>query len=174
MKNVGIVLTIMIAAGMLTGGVLPPFVPLLLLALGAQAAFAVSLGMYCSLVSKTTLRATVATVCVLLAVTLGHWLVLLVVTTLCHLVGRPEVASGLAAFHTHGLTPPMTLIAFLVPLNSRTYLGGESPEQAQWTSSTALDPIPGALLGTLFYAARAMVLWTMLQARFGKVTGRLR
>ena len=39
--------------------------------------------------------------------TLGHWLVLLVVTTLCHLLGIQGVASGLADFHAHGLTPPI-------------------------------------------------------------------
>src|SRR6185369_16912582 len=106
MRRTGIILGLMIGAGMLTLGVLPQFVPLLLLAIAAQAAFAVSLGMYCSLVSKTTLRATVATVCSFLGITLGHFLVLLVVTTLCHLLGAPSVASGLWEFHWYGLTPP--------------------------------------------------------------------
>src|SRR5260370_32001882 len=103
MRKVGIVLAVTLALGTLTGGVLPPFTALVLLALFAHAAFAVSLGMYCSLLSRTTLRATIATVSVLLVFTLGHWFVLLVVTTLCHVFGNPGLADNLAEFHAYGL-----------------------------------------------------------------------
>jgi ABC-type transport system involved in multi-copper enzyme maturation permease subunit len=166
MRKVGIVLGVMLALGVLTGGILPPFLLLVLLALFAHAAFAVCLGMYCSLVSRTSLRATVATVSVLLAFTIGHWLVLLVVTTLCHVFGVPQLAANLRDFHLYGLTPPMTLVTFMVPYPHPMALQGDFPVQ--------LPYLREAMIGTLFYGLLALLLWMGVWTSFGKVTGRER
>jgi hypothetical protein len=165
-RNVGRVLSLLLGVGLFTFALFPPVLLLAVLALAAHGLFAACLGMYCSLVSKTTLRATVATVVALLGVTLGHWLVFLVVAALCEVLGVPWSAQSLAAFHAYGLTPPLTLTAFLVTW------------PVEWKSMFELRPDPTSLapavLGVVLYAALAGCLWLALRSRFPAVTGRLR
>jgi hypothetical protein len=117
--------------------------------------------------SKTTLRATIATISIFLAVTMGHWLLMLVLTTLCHIFGLPEAASHVAVFHTYGLTPTITHITFLVPFGDLTR-DEFVPDKVQLASLLA-----GAL-GTVFYAGIAGILWHLLRTRFSTITGRKR
>lgn len=164
MRSVGLVLAIMLGLGVLTGGLFPLFAVLLVLALAGHAAFAACLGLYCSLVSRTTLRATIATVSLLLAVVFGHWVVYLVVTTLCHFMGSPHLSSGLDTFHVHGLTPPMSHVALIVSLSETKLFLSDRPHDQ--------GPIAAAVLGSGVYAFAAGFLWMMLRSRFGSVTGR--
>jgi ABC-type transport system involved in multi-copper enzyme maturation permease subunit len=163
MRNAGTILGVMLALGILTGGLFPLFLFGVAMALAAHAAFAVNLGMYCSLVSRSTMRATLATVSIFLAVTLGHWIVYLVVTTLCHMAGSPDMASTLGEFHLYGLTPPVTQAGLIVTLSGATMKSFRELN---------LHGVLPALLGTGLYALLALLLGILVRVRFAKVTGR--
>ncbi len=166
MKTLGLVLAVMIGIGTITAGIFPPFVVLLVLALAAQSAFVIALGTYCSLVSKTTLRATVGTISVMLAVMLGHELVLLIEKTLCHIFSLPHLSATLDRFHTFGLTPPLTLATFIVTFTSSDLTHGEL--------NVDPDRIIAGVWGTVFYGVLALLLWWRVRSKFAAVTGRLR
>ena len=150
LKGLGLVLATYTLCGMLLG-----FIPLaggllLLIGCGVQASFVICLGMACSLASSSTFRATVATCVVLLAVTVGHWLLYLIGSAAFQLLGRPDLIHPLHVFHSYGLTPPVTL----------STLATCSPGR-----------LPAACLGTLLQAALAWGLWLWVQRRFRIVTG---
>ena len=62
LRGVRNALLTLLVVGLVTGAVFPAFALLALLALAVHGAFAVCLGLLCSLHSRTTLRATVATI----------------------------------------------------------------------------------------------------------------
>lgn len=156
---------LLLVAGVVTGGVFPLWAVAEVLALAVQAVFAVCLGMYCTLRSRTTLRATVATAVVLLLITVGHCLLLLVATVVCHALGKPELVRPLELFHAYGLTPPMTQMAFLIPIKDVLAEGPFAGER---------ESITMAALGVLFYGGAASLFWGLLGAQFTAKTGRSR
>jgi len=158
------VLGAVVAAGMLIGGVFPLAVLPMAATCAASGAFAANLGLYCSLVCRTTLRATVATVVVLFGVTVGHWLVYLCSSTLLRSLGKGNLVEALGQFHTYGLTPPLTFVALTVSF--RDALGGRQG------MAGGGGEVPAALAGVAFYAVLASLLWWRLNARFRRLTGR--
>ena len=127
--------------------------------------FAINLGMYCSLVSRTSFRATVTTVSVLLAVGLGHWVLYPVGLVLLQVLGRPDLRHGLAVFHGDGLTPSQMLTTLAT---AGEFLSGKQAA-GEWGTR-----LLAALAGLLLYAGLAALLWVRLRSRFGTLTGRVR
>src|SRR5207237_1333962 len=101
--GLGVVLATLLAVGLVFGGVSLRALPLLLLSAAAQGAFAVGLGMYCSLACGSTFRATAVTMAGLLGV--GHWLLYPFTSAAGLLLGwGEEVQGALLNFHRYGLT----------------------------------------------------------------------
>jgi hypothetical protein len=146
------VLALLLAVGVLFGGVSLLGLPLLLVSVLAQGMFVVGLGMYCSLVCRSTFRATAMTVLVLLGVTVGHWIFYPLEST----------GSVLLAFHRDGLTPPCNLATFASLDHLLDGVGDRAPGIR----------LPAALAGTALYALLATLLWWRLRERFSAVTGR--
>jgi ABC-type transport system involved in multi-copper enzyme maturation permease subunit len=140
------------ALGVLTGGLVPLAVPLLALACGVYAGFVSSLGLYFSTVCQTTLRATLATALVVLAVAGVPW----VLWDLGPLVLPPGPAGRwLVSFQHDGLTPPMPLWVFAFGYEEVV------TDLAAWAGR-----VLAALAGLACYAAAAWFLWRRALARF--------
>jgi hypothetical protein len=145
--------------GLLTGGISPLSLPLLAAAWSVYAAFAAALGLWCSLRCRTTWRATGLTAALLLAVTVGHWLVhpaepLFVPST--------EDPRWLDDFHWYALSPPASLDALTFPLFPSAWYGLRHGSR-----------LANAVLGVGLYALAALLLYRRVLVRFGPVTGRM-
>jgi len=156
----GGVLGAIVTAGVLTGGVFPPAVVLLAATCAASGAFAANLGLYCSLVCRTSLRATVVTVVVFFGVTVGHWLVYLCTSTLLYQRGDAALLRMLSDFHTYGLTSPLTFAALTISFRDVT--------AGEWREGMS-QQLYAALMGVVFYAALAGLLWWRLCRRFARL-----
>jgi ABC-type transport system involved in multi-copper enzyme maturation permease subunit len=141
------------ALGLVTGGVHPLSFLLLLAAAAAYAGFAAALGLWCSLRCRTTWRATALTAALLLAVTLGHWLVNLAEPAV---VASSNVQDWLDNLHWYALTPPVTLDTLALRL-----------------FASVRGRVGLAAFGVALYAAAAAALYGRVAARFGPATGRM-
>jgi hypothetical protein len=155
----GIFTGLMLVGALFSGGILIPGLLLLVLGTLAWAAFTVNLGMYCSLVCRSSMAATVCTMSILLVLTVGHWLLYVVGSVLLQLLGYPQSIEGLTIFHTCALTPWNNL-------GTLATLGG-------LTGQRSGEELMAALAGVLLYGELALLLWRRLRKRFGPVTGRL-
>jgi ABC-type transport system involved in multi-copper enzyme maturation permease subunit len=148
--------------GLLTGGLHLAALPLLVIAWAVYAAFVAGLGMWFSLVSRSTLWATVATLLAALLVGGGHWAVFSLVLILWF----PYEVSGelrwIHDFEWYGLTPPVTL-------NTLAFYPGDFLPGSHLNWRVVFS----ALGGVLVYALLAAALWGLLLKRFGPVTGRM-
>ncbi len=154
--------------GLLAGGV--HLLSLLMLAAAwlTYAAFATGVGLWFSLRSRTSLRATVWTLVTLLALGTGQ--------PLLWFVGYPValalnvwlgVDSGWAAdLAYYGLTPPVSLVYLTYPFGEWYSFGRQMRNDA--------GEVGLAWAGVCVYAAAAAALWGLLRLRFGKATGRMR
>jgi ABC-type transport system involved in multi-copper enzyme maturation permease subunit len=158
-KTLGFLLASFLGVGALATLFSFASLPIVLISILVHMAFAITLGMLCSALSRTSFRATVASLTWLLVVTMGHWLLFLVEATVCRLVGQTDLIGALTTFHTYGLTPPMNL-ATLATLGS-----GGPPREAGMR-------VLCACLGIVFYAGLAGILWFWLRRRFSAITGR--
>lgn len=153
---------------MLAGGLHLLSVLMLATAWAVYAAFAAGLGLYCSLRSRTSLRATVGTLVVLLVVGTGQPLLWLVVYPLAAILQWAcGIDPGWASDLAHGgLTPPVTLLHLAFPFGD------------WYTFDVRLRTESGevglAWAGVCLYAAAAAALWGWLRLRFGALTGRQR
>jgi ABC-type transport system involved in multi-copper enzyme maturation permease subunit len=146
--------------GVVTGALNVLAVPLLLLACAVYTGFAASLGLYCSTVCRSTVRATVATLLVLLI--LGADVVLLAAWKALFVPGRPEGVVGWVGWCAHyGLTG-------LLPLWVLAFRYDEFWDADQWGS---WDRVVAALAGLACYAVAAWVLWRLALARFRALAG---
>jgi hypothetical protein len=144
--------------GLVTGGLNILALPLLLIAFAVYTALTASLGLYCSTVCRSTVRATVVTLLVLLALGAGP-LLLLYAWGDVFLPGRPPgVVGWLAWWDATGLAPLWAL--------SFRYdeLWGEDP----WGFC---DRILTALAVLACYALGAWALWRRALARFRAEAG---
>jgi ABC-type transport system involved in multi-copper enzyme maturation permease subunit len=150
-----LILGLLILCGIVIRSVPLETLPLLLLSTGVWLAFALCLGMYCSLVCGSAGRSMVLTLFGLLAVGAGHWIVFLLARALGLLWHWPaSLILPLEALHTYGFSPPLTLAAL--------------------ASGKPLDGLPlfGVVAGTFVYALLAVVLWWRVLVRFGTLAGR--
>lgn len=150
--------------GLLTGGVHPLSLPLMVGAWFIFAAFLAGLGLYFSLVSRTTLRATIWTLLAVVGICFGHW----ALGGLCcgpFLLLAGARSPVFTVFHWYGLTPPATMDAVTF---SWMIVTSESRRETDLGVR-----LIAALLGLTCYAVFALILWQLLNARFCRVTGRV-
>jgi ABC-type transport system involved in multi-copper enzyme maturation permease subunit len=140
--------------GVLTGGVNVIAVPLLLVGFVVYLGFVTSLGLFCSTVCRSTLRATLATEITLLVLASVPWLLWWGRDLLLPASLSPELRSLAGGFLGYGLPPPMALWAFAF-----SYGRPELPE------------IGGALAGLLVYGVADALLWLLAQGRFRAEAG---
>jgi ABC-type transport system involved in multi-copper enzyme maturation permease subunit len=149
---------------MLTGGVHPLACPLLVAAWAVYAGFTACVGVWCSLVSRTTLRATIRTLLVLGGVNLLPWIFGLLWDLLAHLFGFKASGQRINDLLYDVACPPVTLSALTLSF-------------AQFDESVlfnhALVGIGSAILGLVVYLLATVVLWHLINLRFPSLTGRM-
>ena len=143
--------------GLATGGLHWLALPLLGLAWAVFAGFEATIGLWYSLLSKTSLRATVATLLTTVAAALGHWL-----PWMCCVVVPGLAGSGLeyVAKVQGGLTPPAVLF-------SLAFYGGEL---SGYDGRGWLEMIGFSLFGVFAWGVATVLLWSGLTLRFRALT----
>jgi ABC-type transport system involved in multi-copper enzyme maturation permease subunit len=150
------------AAGAVTA-LHPVAVPLMIAAWFVYAAFLACLGLWFSMVCRTTLRAIVWTLLTGLLLFLGHWLIWLLFIPF--FLGRPPDALEWVAKFQVGLTPPLALGGcFPIPLLENEISG---PFRREYLQMMAFG-----IMGIVFWGIAAVILWGVLSARFREMTNR--
>jgi ABC-type transport system involved in multi-copper enzyme maturation permease subunit len=152
------------AVGIVTGGLQVLAVPLLLVAWTVYAGFVAAVGVWFSLVCRTSLRASIWTMLVAVTASVGHWflMILCVYLPLQSLSGPEAMSQGrwVLECHLFSLTPPATLFAL-------TLQGWEF--QDDWTLLSADDAWRYtwfALGGVVVWAGMTVLLGILTHARF--------
>jgi ABC-type transport system involved in multi-copper enzyme maturation permease subunit len=159
------VLLVIWALGVMAGGVPILAFPILILAWIVYALLIAGIGTWCSLASRTTLRATIWTLSITVGLVLLPWVVELGLDLLTNALGYRQ--HGLTSLLQSALNPVATL-SWLS--SSRTgnlvtdFHAATNPLAAEWAA---------ALLGLTAYAVAARCIWWMIRVRFGKMTGRM-
>src|SRR5262249_42496169 len=110
--------------GLVTGGLHPLAVPLLLGAWVIYAAVLSGLGMWFSMNSRTTLWATIWTLLATAGAGVGHWLIwMCFAPLLITAVGEPALLKWIRSFQI-GLTPPAALV-YPLPFMSENVRSGD-------------------------------------------------
>jgi len=149
-------------ATLVSGGIHVLALPLLVAGWFIFAVLAAEIGVWCSLASRNTLRATIFTLAILASISVGPPLLGLAWDVFAPAVGLPERSPVVAALWSFGTSPPMTLWGL-------AYSGeGDSPVLA-----FARIQFVAAFVGTCGYAVIAWLLWRRLFAQFGRLTGRM-
>lgn len=183
-------------AALLTGGLHPVALVLMVTAWTVFVMFLASIGLWFSLVSRNSLRATIWTVLTLLGACVVPWLL----RFLCHFVAALFPSSRLSPFGRPGATNPVAaslywladVLSSLAPpstLYSLAFYDGElNPTQAQiYTQGYGYgygygykDQPPDLwmklltiVLGLMVYAVAALIFWRLTRARFAETVGRL-
>lgn len=149
------------ALGALTGGVNLLSLPFLVAAWFIFAALLAGLGVWFSLASRTTLRATVWTLVATLLLNIGPWL-------FCGMCLNPLLFGAVRTSRVHwfldfpyfGLTPPFVL-------------DGLTCSWSDLLQGTRIYELTAALVGLGFYGLAALLIWWRLKASFGRLTGRV-
>jgi ABC-type transport system involved in multi-copper enzyme maturation permease subunit len=134
------------------------------------AAFMAALGMWFTVVSRTTQRATLWTVLTTLGVCGGHWLIWICLIPLASwLVGRGMAEEWLIGFQAIGLTPPITLFVVAFTGNELRGYG-----YGGWGGGFGLNDAVLAMLqfAMILWGLGAVSLWVMAGMRFRKAIGR--
>jgi ABC-type transport system involved in multi-copper enzyme maturation permease subunit len=153
--------------GLLTGGLHLLAVPLLLLAWIVYAAVLSGFGTWFSIISRTTLRATIWTLMVTVGAGVGHWMLWLCCIPFFIAMRGPEppIMKWMRDFQV-GFTPPAAL-SYAFPFSPDNLYG-------EYERMPELGEIVGfALLGLFCWAGIAGYLWVVASTRFRLVTGRL-
>src|SRR5262249_27716648 len=137
--------------GMVTGGLHPLAAIALALAWTAYAAFLACLGLWFSVVCRTGLRATIATLLATLGLSVGHWLLWLC----CIPGGGPRGIEEIAKFQA-GLTPPAAL----------AFLAFHGEEFRDHRNRELLQMVAYSLFGILVWAGAAAAVWSAVSTRF--------
>jgi ABC-type transport system involved in multi-copper enzyme maturation permease subunit len=145
-----------------TGGMSPFSLPLVVLAWAVYASFAASLGMYCSLVAGTTWRATFLALSLAFMLVAAPWPLGWALEAAGVDLGVSE--DTLECIQTFTLMPPMTLGAL-------TFQRWDVPPGRFLGPSGQF--VPYALAGVALYAALAALGWGYCRLRFGRITGRM-
>lgn len=180
-RKAGYFLVGMWLVGVFSGGLSPFALPLLVLAWLAYAAFAAGLGLWFSLTSRTTLRATIVTLVTLLGVSLGHWALTLCCGPLILFSTTPGAARqgpewyGLFGdLQRYALTPPATL-AHLAFNDEQLAARAPDPYSSRYGQrpSDPIQELTFCLVGVLIYGVAGGALLLATRRRFADVTGRL-
>jgi ABC-type transport system involved in multi-copper enzyme maturation permease subunit len=150
---------------LVTGGIHPMALPLLLIAWAAYAAFTAGLGLFFSLISRSTLIATLATVIALVGFFGGHrglWR-FFEIAWYPPPAQVPENVAWIGDFLLDGCTPPLTL----------GILSFRSPDFEPPHVLLTWQMVRYGLIGVGCFGATALLLWGLLLNRFGAVTGRM-
>jgi len=137
--------------------------PLLLAAWLVFAAFVASLGIFFSVVSRSSLRSVVWTLLTITILAFGHWMLTLCCGLLTFFTRSGREFEFLLKFQAAGLTPPFTL--------GLLALQGKEIDR-DYGRSEFLEFIAYALMGLAFWAGGAVALWFMASYRFRQMTGR--
>ncbi len=156
-RGLNLVFGLFILTGVLLAALSPLGLLVILLDSAVLAAFAICLGMSVSVSSRSTFHATTTAFLLLVALTVGHWLLYPILSAAFQVFGRPDLVEPLRNFHYHGLTSPYSLATLAT-------LGGS--QQAPTAQVLA------ACTGTALRAILAAALWLWLQRRFRLLTGR--
>jgi hypothetical protein len=149
--------------GVVTGGLDPRAIPLLIAAWLVFAAVLAGVGLWFSIQSSTTLRAGMATLGAVAVLGVGHWLPWMLLTLWLSPVYHRQLLDSLykwARFEAFGLTPPLALGVLAWP-------GGAvavDADEGQWISY--------ALIGLCVWAIAAWILWRLALSRFRGRIGR--
>jgi ABC-type transport system involved in multi-copper enzyme maturation permease subunit len=148
-------------AGVLSGGLSPLAVPMLLGTWLVGAGVLAGLGLWWSMVGRSVMRATMGTLSCAVGMSCGHWLIWLCCIPLMRGPGRFDFLEMVAKFQA-GLTPPiaMGLLSF-----QNGDLVGESYRRTQ----EAREMVGYALGGTLVWLGVAVVLWQAAHERFRRM-----
>jgi hypothetical protein len=147
--------------GMVAGGIHVLTVPLLVAAFAIYSAFVASLGLFCSTVCRSTLRATVATLVVLLI--LGGVPALVRAQVHGKLGTQPLTVGEWIVWWVHyGQTLPVSLWVLALGYDE---VGNDEPG---WWAPPLL-----ALMGLAFYAAAAWLLWLLTLDALRREAGRV-
>ncbi len=154
--------------GIITGGLHVFALPLLLAAWVVFASFFTMLGLWFSMMAKTTMRATVYTVLFTIGLGGGHWVIWLCCGPLLLLgggVGRGpgDVGEMLMKFQA-GLTPPFSL--GMLAFTSHDFVN-------EWSAKNTAELVGFCVLGIFIWAAACAIFWFgILSPRFRIFTGR--
>ncbi len=154
--------------GVATGGLHPFLLPLLVVTWFVYAAFLATLGLWFSVVSRTTMRATLWTLICAVGAGVGHWLVTMCCGSLLTagiVADVPDVVQWLVSFQG-GLTPPAVFGYYLTFPMEEISGNPDAPEHI-WRF------VGFAVLGTTCWAGLAALLWVGTSARFRELTRRL-
>jgi hypothetical protein len=112
-----------------------------------------AVGLWCSVVCRTTTRATVAAVFSALGLGVGHWMIWLCCIPFARGPG-PDIE---AVFKLQaGMTPPFVLAALPFSLDDRMHM----------TGSEAGEAIVYGFIGTIAWAGLGLLFWALLNDRF--------
>jgi ABC-type transport system involved in multi-copper enzyme maturation permease subunit len=158
----------MLAIALLTGGIHPLAVPIVIVAWFIYAVFFTMVGMWFSMVCRSSMRATVLSVLATLFLGGGHWLLMLLC---CYFpfvfsvrAGPGEFMEYVAKFEA-GMTPPC-VIAFCS--YSWENLARDFHRQEFWT-----EMIIFSLIGLFLWAMGCLILWYgILIPKFREITRR--
>ncbi|HEV3117982.1 MAG TPA: ABC transporter permease subunit, partial [Gemmataceae bacterium] len=156
--------------GLITDGLDIVSLPWLVLACFVYASFLSALGLWFSVRSPTTLRATLGTLATAAVLSFGHWLILIFfsVPTGMRPQANPIGDELLRAIQLYGLTPPVSLawLSFRGSEFGVPYVTTGSPDNP-WHS------LLGLLAGLVLWSVAAVALWRRGVRRFRQSTNRL-
>jgi ABC-type transport system involved in multi-copper enzyme maturation permease subunit len=164
----GLWLCLIWGVGLATGGLDRTVVPWLVLGWSVYAAFLASLGLWFSTRSRTTLRATLATLLATAIAWFGHWLFWVFFSGTTALNPAFRETSGWAyQLAMYGLTPPAAL--------SWLSFSGEFHGLEPTTAGT--DPMESfvcLLAGFVLWGGAALGLWSLALKEFSRLARRVR
>jgi hypothetical protein len=148
----------------LSGGIHPLALPLLVVAWLAYAAFVAGLGLFFSLISRSTLVATLATVATAVGACGCHRALWMLFRMAWDRRPVPAYVEWIGDFLLYGCTPPVSLS--VLSCRSVDFELG-APVLLTW------QMVGFALMGVGCYAVAAGLLWTVLVKCFDRVTSRM-
>lgn len=154
--------------GVATGALHVLALPLLVVTWFVYAGFLAALGLWFSVASRSTLRATIATLVSAVGAGVGHWLLDMCCVPLVLLGpgqgGLADVLEWLAKFQV-GLTPPLAH-GYLLSFTENEFEGNAYRPQEGW------EMVAFAILGAVVWSGLAAVLWAGTSARFRELSNR--
>jgi ABC-type transport system involved in multi-copper enzyme maturation permease subunit len=159
MRWPGVWLASIYAIGLITGGLSPIAIPLLCGVVLVYAGTLATVGLWFSVVCRTTVRATVATVFTTLGLSVGHWLLWLCCLPFGGGGGNLESVIELQA----SITPPVVLCGFL---------SFSVDEHDLLATDRHGEILVYSLLGTIAWAILGGILWAIMNERFQLDTNR--
>jgi ABC-type transport system involved in multi-copper enzyme maturation permease subunit len=142
------------ATAIITGGLHWAALPLVIAALLVQCSFAATLGLWFSVISKSSMRATVLTILTVLGLGLGHWLAWICCLPVMAASNSHRLADRLARFQFGVLTPPFQL----------GFLAFPEDELRELSRHRAYGPDDNLWLEFLCYCLLGLLVWTIATA----------